>query len=136
MNWGQLVDAYKKDFHLKVDGGVKYQNFRIDLRPYAIASVKVKYEDSNLGRGGGHGVQDIAEKQFAALLKKEIESGGYADFWEYKDGMHNGTFVRDTPLVIHEDYDGETLLLVPKYLHDNWKHYGGISVVSVVKKYL
>lgn len=136
MNWGQLVDAYKKDFHLKVDGGVKYKNFRIDLKPYAIASVKVKYEDSNMGRGGGHGVQDIAEKQFAALLKKEIESGGYADFWEYKDGIHNGAFVRNTPLVIHEDYDGETLLLVPKYLHDNWKHYGGISVVSVVKKYL
>ncbi|MBQ2050624.1 MAG: hypothetical protein II495_00075, partial [Paludibacteraceae bacterium] len=66
------------------------------------------------------------------IMKNEIKKGGYYDFWEYKDGIHNGSFVRNTPLVIHEDYDGETLYLVPKYLHDNWKHYGGVALVSAI----
>lgn len=141
MNWAQLVAAYKQDFNLTgFDGGVRYSNGRIDLSPIAIASVQINYEDSNLdklrSRGGGDDtVQEIAAPFFSIKLAKAIKDGGYKDFWEFKDGMHDGRFKRKTPLVIHEDYDGKTLMLVPKYLHDNWKHYGGIALVSVIVKY-
>ena len=136
MTWKQLVDAYKKDFGLFVDGGVQYHNYRIDLKPYAIAQVKVQYEQTNMRRGGGHGVQDFAAEEFSELLNKEIHDRGYQNFQEYKDGIIDGDFVRDTPLVIHEDYDGETMLLVPKYLHDNWSHYGGMALASIIGDYI
>lgn len=137
MNWGQLVAEYRKDFNLDVDGGIRYSHCRIDIRPYAVAAVKIRYEDSDLSKlrnrgGSGNTIQEIAAPLFEKALRKEIAAGGYSDFWEYKDGMHNGEFVRNTPLVIHEDYDGETLYLVPKYLHDNWKHYGGVALVGAV----
>lgn len=137
MNWGELVAEYKKDFNLKGDGGVKYSSYRIDLSEYSVASVKIKYEDSDLtklrNRGGsGNTIQELAAPLFEKVLHDEIIKGGYSNFWEYKDGLHNGKFMRNTPLVIHEDYDGETLYLVPKYLHDNWKHYGGVALVGAI----
>lgn len=137
MRWSELVAKYKKDFSLNVDGGVRYSNWRIDLKPYAVASVKIRYEDSDLSKlrnrgGSANTVQEIGAPLFAAALRTEIERGGYKDFWGFKDGIKNGAFVRNTPLVIHEDYDGETLMLVPKYLHDNWAHYGGIALVSAI----
>lgn len=137
MTWAELVAEYKKDFHLNVDGGVRYSHSRIDLKPYAVAAVKIRYEDSDLSKlrnrgGSGNTIQEIAAPLFEKALRKEIAEGGYADFWEYKDGMHDGEFVRNTPLVIHEDYDGQTLYLVPKYLHDNWKHYGGVALVGAL----
>lgn len=137
MCWGELVREYKKDFGLDVDGGVQYKNNRIVIKPYAIAELKIKYEDSNLekiGKRGGSSdsFQHMAGEKFAEILKDEIRRGGYKDFWEYKAGIIDGEFVRKTLLLIHEDYDGETLYLVPKYLHDNWDHYGGVSVVKAV----
>ena len=137
MDWGQLVAEYKKDFNLVGDGGIRYSSYRIDFSDYAVASVKIKYEDSDLSKlrnrgGSGNTIQEIAAPMFEKVLHDEIVKGGYSDFWEYKDGLHNGEFVRNTPLVIHEDYDGETLYLVPKYLHDNWKHYGGIALVGAI----
>lgn len=137
MTWAQLVAEYKKDFHLNVDGGIRYSHSRIDLRPYAVAAVKIRYEDSDLSKlrnrgGSGNTIQEIAAPLFEKTLHTEIVRGGYSDFWEFKDGIHNGEFVRNTPLVIHEDYDGQTLYLVPKYLHDNWKHYGGVALVGAL----
>lgn len=137
MNWGELVAEYKKDLNLKGDGGIKYSSYRIDLSDYSVASVKIKYEDSDLtklrNRGGsGNTIQELAAPLFEKVLHDEIIKGGYSNFWEYKDGLHNGKFMRNTPLVIHEDYDGETLYLVPKYLHDNWKHYGGVALVGAI----
>ena len=46
------------------------------------------------------------------MLKDKIADGGYKDFWEFKDGRKGDVLVRKTPLVIHEDYDGETLHFV------------------------
>lgn len=135
--WSQLVSEYKKDFRLNVDGGIRYNNFRIDIKPYAVASVKIQYENSDLSKlrnrgGSGNTIQELAAPLFEKVLHDEIIKGGYSNFWEYKDGLLNGEFVRNTPLVIHEDYDGETLYLVPKYLHDNWKHYGGVALVGAI----
>ncbi|MGM9767081.1 MAG: hypothetical protein ACI3Z0_01260 [Candidatus Cryptobacteroides sp.] len=138
MTWAELVAAYRKDFDcLFVDGGVRYVNNRIDLAPYEVAKVKFRYEDSNLDKIGNRGgsedaFQQMAGEKFAEELKKEIAAGGYKDFWEFKDGRKGDVLVRNTPLVIHEDYDGETLYLVPKYLHDNWKHNGGVALVKAV----
>lgn len=137
MSWGELVREYKKDFDLKVDGGVEYHNNRIVIEPYSIAKVKIRYEDSNLDKissrgGSSDSFQQMAGEQFEKILESQIRKGGYKDFWEFKDGRKGSVLVRKTPLVIHEDYDGTTLYLVPKYLHDNWKHYGGVSVVNAV----
>lgn len=137
MTWAELVTAYRKDFDLHVDGGVRYVNGRIDLAPYAVAKVKIRYEDSNLDKIGNRGgsedaFQQMAGELFAKILRDKITAGGYQDFWEFKDGRRGDVLVRNTPLVIHEDYDGETLYLVPKYLHDNWNHYGGVALVKAV----
>ena len=137
MTWAELVAAYRKDFNLYVDGGVRYVNNRIDIAPYAVAKLKIRYEDSNLNKIGSRGGSDDTFQQkagdrFAEMLKDKIAAGGYKDFWEFKDGRKGDVLVRKTPLVIHEDYDGETLYLVPKYLHDNWKHYGGVALIEAV----
>lgn len=138
MTWAELVAAYRKDFDcLFVDGGVRYVNNRIDLAPYAVAKVKIRYEDSNLNKIGSRGgsedaFQQMAGELFAKILRDKMTAGGYQNFWEFKDGRRGDVLVRNTPLVIHEDYDGETLYLVPKYLHDNWNHYGGVALVKAV----
>lgn len=137
MNWSQLVAEYRKDFRLNVDGGIRYSNYRIDLKPYAVAAVKIRYEDSDLSKlrnrgGSGNTIQEMAAPLFERALSSAIAHGGHSSFWEFKDGLHNGEFLRNTPLVMHEDYDGETILLVPKYLHDNWKHYGGVALVGAI----
>ena len=138
MTWAELVAAYREEFGLeKVDGGVRYVNGRIGLALYAVAKVKIKYEDSNLNKIGSRGGSDDAFQQMAGemcagILRDKITAGGYKDFWEYKDGRKGDALVRNTPLVIHEDYDGETLYLVPKYLHDNWNHYGGVALVKAI----
>ncbi len=137
MSWCELVEEYRKDFNLHCDGGIRYTCNRIDFSGYIVASVKIRYEDCDLTRlrnrgGSDNTIQERAVLLFEQTLSNEIAKGGYSDFWEYKDGMCNGVFVRNTPLVIHEDYDGETLCLVPKYLHDNWKHYGGVSLVAAI----
>ncbi len=142
MDWGKLINEYSNDFHFKdhgirTDGGISYSNFRINLSEYAIASVKIKYENTNLTRGGSSNtIQEIGAKEFEQQnnIKDMISNGGYADFWRFKDGIIDGDFSRNTPLLIHEDYDCESLLLVPKFLHDNWKHYGGISIVKLLRK--
>lgn len=136
-NWKQLVDLYKADFNLRVDGGVEYNNQRINLKPYAVASVEINYAKTNLQRGASvNSIQEIGAVLFEKVLRNEIQRGGYKSFWEYKDGIQNDEFVRDTPLVIHEDYDCKTLMLVPKLLHDNWSHYGGVALANVIYKNL
>lgn len=141
LRWGELVAKYKNDFSLDVDGGVRYSSRRIDLSPYTIASVKISYEKSDMSKlccrgGSANTIQRICAPLFESALENEIKQGGYNDFWEFKDGIHNGIFIRDTPLVIHEDYDGQTMSLVPKYLHDNWKHYGGVALARAIYEVL
>lgn len=133
-NWtvAETIEAYKVDLGINIDNRFKYHHHRVDLSGMAIASVKVRYEDSNLGRGGGKGVQDIAIPLFERQLASQIKAGGYKSFGDFKDCLKDGKFVRDTPLVIHEDYDGETLHLVPKIIHDSLAHYGGIATVEAV----
>ena len=91
MTWAELVAAYRKDFNLYVDGGVRYVNNRIDIAPYAVAKLKIRYEDSNLNKIGSRGGSDDAFQQkagdrFAEMLKDKIAAGGYKEFWEFKDG--------------------------------------------------
>jgi hypothetical protein len=100
----------------------------------------VRYDDTNLSRGGSEdSLQEVAAPFFESLeqVQKKITEGGYKNFWEYKSGVQGGRFRREgNPLVIHEDYDCKTLMLVPKYLHDNWRHYGGIRLAQVISRHL
>lgn len=134
LTWIEIRKAYEEELDIKIPKGIKYKNNQIDLRSIAVAKVKVKYENSNFGRGGGNGVQDHAIKPFTKKLKRKIKKGGYKDFWEYKNGFKYGEKFREkTVLVPHEDYDCETIYLVPKTIHDNLSHYGGISVCEVIR---
>lgn len=134
---GQLIDDCRKDFGIKMPNKVKYHRKRIDFKPFAIASVKIRYEDVDPRkiekRGGGDSIQDIAAQKFERKLSTLIRQGHYKDYFDFKDGKgEDGEFVRNTPLVPHEDYDGRTILLVPTFLHNYLSHYGGVAVANIV----
>lgn len=70
-------------------------------------------------RGGGNNLQDEVGKIMSKEKGMTIE-----EFWDYKS--KNG-------LVIHECEDCKTFMLVPKEIHDNINHFGGISVAKQIK---
>lgn len=134
---GQLIDDCRKDFGINMPNKVKYHRKRIDFKPFAIASVKIRYEDVDPRkiekRGGGDSIQDIAAQKFERKLSTLIRQRHYKNYFDFKDGKgEDGEFVRNTPLVPHEDYDGRTILLVPTFLHNYLSHYGGVAIAKIV----
>ena len=132
-----LISLFKQDFGISIPYRIPYRNRRVDLSCMSVASVKINYEDSDLsqlkGRGAGHGVQNIAKPKFESRYKNLMNKLGYDNYSDFKDGKdHQGNFNRQTPLVPHEDYDGQTIMLVPMLLHNILRHYGGIALADIV----
>lgn len=136
----ELIKLFKEDFGIQIPLSIRYKCGRVDLSCMSVASVQIRYEDSDLtelrGRGAGKGVQNIARPIFEEKYADLISKLGYSNYCEFKDGIGtDGKFNRNTPLVPHEDYDGQTIMLVPLLLHNQiLKHYGGISLSEIVVK--
>ena len=143
MSYKDAVKLYQKDFrsfHLKISNRYYFNHGRLDLSNIAIAKVKINYEITNCDRYGKNGIQPLSESLFMADKRfvKKMRKMGYDNFWYFLDGKKKNLsgkerFDRKTPLVIHEDPDCQTLYLVPSFLHQQIKHYGGIAMAGIVR---
>lgn len=111
-------ELFKKyNFKLKFKNGSP--NFsKISKCTIKVSNLYDKYSNFER-RGGGNNVQDEIGKRMAKDMGMSEE-----EFWDYKS--KNG-------LTIHECPDGKTFMLVPKEIHDNINHFGGISVAKRVR---
>lgn len=136
LTWAKIREEYKKDHRIIISKGIKYKNNEIDLKSIAVAKVKVKFEKSNFKRGSGKkSIQVLAEEFFTKKLRRKIKKGGYKDYWEYKAVKKSDEIVKRTPFTPHEDYDCQTIYLVPKLVHDNISHYGGMALAKIIRGY-
>lgn len=137
-----IFDWYKNDFKvfsLRLHNKFKYNHGKLDLSGIAIAKVTVKYEITNCQRYGSNGIQPIAADLFMQNKKfvRKMKKMGYDDFWYFmngqkKDKFGQERFIRKTPLLLHEDADCKTIYIVPALIHQQLRHYGGISMAQIV----
>lgn len=133
-----VVKEYEKDFSIKLPTTYSYNYGRVDLSTMAIAKVDIDYENTNCDRykkAGKNGVQEEAAAKLMndKLFRKIMKKHGYNDIWQFLNGQNErGEFIRETPLLFHEDPNCKTVYVVPTYIHENIDHYGGISMAKIV----
>lgn len=133
----KAIKKYEKDFNIRIKNSFVFDHGQIDLSQIAIAKVNIKYEDTNCKRYGSNGIQPVAGIKIMKTQPKLVEyykKLGYKDIWEYMDGKHGENFVRETPLLMHEDANCKTVYLVPSLIHEAISHYGGISVAKIIQE--
>ena len=133
-----VVKEYEKDFNIKLPTTYIYKYGRVDLSTMAIAKVDIDYENTNCDRYKKAGKNGVQEEAAAKLMndrsfKKRMKKHGYNDIWQFLNGQNErGEFIRETPLLFHEDPNCKTIYVVPTYIHENIDHYGGISMAKIV----
>lgn len=133
----KAIKKYEKDFNIKIKNSFVFDHGQLDLSQIAIAKVNIKYEDTNCKRYGSNGIQPVAGNKIMdtqSRFVKHYKKLGYKDIWEYMNGMQGDKFVRETPLLIHEDANCKTVYLVPTLIHEAISHYGGISVAKIIQE--
>ena len=121
MSWKNIFEKYNID----PNKGLKLnRRGEIDWTKNALSKCSIekkglynKYKDKFQDRGGGNNIQDEVGKLMAKKMNMPIDQ-----FWKYK--AENG-------LVIHEHQNLKRFELVPKEIHDNIRHGGGISVGKI-----
>ena len=138
MTMEMAIKQYEQDFGIRIPHKYIYRYGRLDLSSISIASVNIKYEHTNCDRykkGRLNGIQEeAAEKLLKSIrFRRILKKYGYTDIWHFLDGTDdNGNFIRETPLLFHEDPNCKTIYIVPSLIHKAVKHYGGISVAKIV----
>ncbi len=118
--WGQIREENGVS-------SIKFKDGRVDFSSISEASVRFDWEktigtekfEKMLKTGNRQYLHDAAFAKLAENLHCSIE-----DVIRYKNKKN---------LVWHEEPDCQTLRLVPREIHDNVKHFGGVSMASVVK---
>ena len=118
--WGQIREE-------NGISGILFKDGRADFSSVSEGSVKMDWEkaigtekfEKMLKTGDRQFLHDAAFAKLAENLHCPVE-----DVIKYKNEKN---------LVWHEEPDCQTLRLVPREIHDNIKHFGGVSMASVVK---
>lgn len=122
--WKEILPKYninpQKGIRINKNGEIDWNNLsKCTVEKKGLYN---KYKDKFQDRGGGNNIQDEIGKIMAKKMNLPIEQ-----FWKYKS---------DNGLVIHERPNLKTFNLVPKEIHDNIAHGGGISVGGIAKNLL
>lgn len=108
---------------------IPYKNGYLDASSIAKYSVKIDYRE--LGKDGLNKlVKEKDREQLHELAFKKLSEKLNMPIEEVKD-MKN-----KLRLVWHEDPDLKTLYLVPREIHDNLSHSGGIKLISCIADFL
>lgn len=119
MTWRKILDFYK------VKNGILFQEGEPVFDELAWEEVILRYED--IGRNELLRLQQnersvLHNLAFDTLAKSKRRS--LEQTYKYKE---------ENNLVWHEKSDCKTLLLVPRMIHDNITHYGGVSMLRCLE---
>ena len=116
LTWGQI----KKKYNFK---GLRYKKGHAVFKPIARYSVKLRNFEEYMNPLNPDKRTSLHEAAFDKLSKKLKK-----DIREIKDIKEN----KKDKLVWHEDIDCKTLYLVPREIHDNLDHFGGIGIYKCI----
>ncbi|MBR5216155.1 MAG: HNH endonuclease [Bacteroidales bacterium] len=118
-SWGEILDFYK------VKNGILFKEGEPVFDDLAWEEVVLRYED--IGRDELLRLQQNERSVLHNLaFDKLAKSKGWSLEQTYK-------YKEDNNLVWHEKSDCKTLLLVPRMIHDNITHYGGVSMLRCLE---
>ncbi|MCQ2160404.1 MAG: HNH endonuclease [Bacteroidales bacterium] len=114
--WGEILDENGID-------GINFHNGEPDLEPVARLKTTIDYD------------KDISDKARAELLGDKPNRAAFHDDMFEKMAHENGMTKQELMaykdqhnLVIHECSDCKTVILVPREIHDNLPHHGGVEM--------
>ena len=118
-SWGEILDFYK------VKNGILFKEGEPVFDDLAWEEVVLRYED--IGRDELLRLQQNERSVLHNLaFDKLAKSKGWSLEQTYK-------YKEENNLVWHEKSDCKTLLLVPRMIHDNITHYGGVSMLKCLE---
>lgn len=110
LTWGQILKKYGID-------GIPFKNGVPDFK--ALSRGEVTIDDIRKFLKGGTNREELHEEAFKRLAKQRKCS--VEEVRKFKEKNN---------LVWHEDVDCKTLMLVPREIHDNIPHIGGVSIAN------
>ena len=119
--WGQILDENNID-------GIRYINGEPDFSPIAKMQTTMDFETE---------ISDVAKKQLLSTPANREQL--HKEFYEKLAKENNCTideiiaFKESNNLVVHESPDCKTLLLLPREIHDNLPHTGGVEMFRTLR---
>lgn len=119
-SWGQILDENRIE-------GIRYIKGEPDFEPIAVFKTTIDF-DSELS----------AESRAMLLSPKKDRAGLHEEFYAKLAKENNCTVAEikaikeSQNLVVHECPDCKTLLLIPREVHDNMPHTGGVEMFRMI----
>lgn len=119
--WGQILEENNID-------GIRYINGEPDFSPIAKMQTTMDFETE---------ISDLAKQQLLSTPANREQL--HKEFYEKLAKENNCTvdeiiaFKESHNLVVHESPDCKTLLLLPREIHDNMPHTGGVEMFRTLK---
>ena len=119
MTWGKILDFYK------VKNGIIFQEGEPVFDELAWEKVVLRYED--IGRDE---LLRLQQNERSVLHNLAFDTLAKTKRWSLEQTYK---YKEENNLVWHEKSDCRTLLLVPRMIHDNITHYGGVSMLRCLE---
>lgn len=119
MTWGKILDFYK------VKNGILFQEGEPVFDELAWDKVVLRYED--IGRDE---LLRLQQNERSVLHNLAFDTLAKTKRWSLEQTYK---YKEENNLVWHEKSDCKTLLLVPRMIHDNITHYGGVSMLRCLE---
>ena len=119
MTWGKILDFYK------VKNGILFQEGEPVFDELAWEEVVLRYED--IGRNE---LLRLQQNERSVLHNLAFDTLAKSKGWSLEQTYK---YKEENNLVWHEKSDCKTLLLVPRMIHDNITHYGGVSMLRCLE---
>ena len=119
ITWGKILDFYK------VKNGILFQEGEPVFDELAWEKVVLRYED--IGRDE---LLRLQQNERSVLHNLAFDKLAKAKRWSLEQTYK---YKEENNLVWHEKSDCKTLLLVPRMIHDNITHYGGVSMLRCLE---
>ena len=119
MTWRKILDFYK------VKNGILFQEGEPVFDELAWEEVVLRYED--IGRNE---LLRLQQNERSVLHNLAFDTLAKSKRWSLEQTYK---YKEENNLVWHEKSDCKTLLLVPRMIHDNITHYGGVSMLRCLE---
>ena len=118
-SWGEILDLYK------VRNGIQFKEGEPVFDDIAWEEIVLRYED--IGRNE---LLRLQQNERSVLHNLAFDKLAKAKGWSLEQTYK---YKEENNLVWHEKSDCKTLLLVPRMIHDNITHYGGVSMLRCLE---
>jgi hypothetical protein len=118
-SWSEILDLYK------VKNGILFKEGEPVFDELAWEEVVLQYED--IGRNE---LLRLQQNERSVLHNLAFDTLAKTKRWSLEQTYK---YKEENNLVWHEKSDCKTLLLVPRMIHDNITHYGGVSMLRCLE---